>query len=147
MSDGHLRCTHVMASTVNFLGSAALKGSPMLRILPTWQAERRTLWAWFRARLSAHYLYIYVSIYGSSALCWSLAAFQFLDLHTVDRIPWTGDLPIARPLPAHTGHHKHRIKVISLTRRPPFIPTKIPGTHFCYRLSRPQGHSANGMIT
>jgi hypothetical protein len=23
---------------------------------------------------------------------------------------------------------------------------KIPGTHFCYRLSRPQGHSAAGRI-
>jgi hypothetical protein len=23
---------------------------------------------------------------------------------------------------------------------------KIPGTHFCYRLSRPQGHSATGKI-
>jgi hypothetical protein len=25
-----------------------------------------------------------------------------------------------------------------------FTPRKIPGTHFCYRLSRPQGHSAAG---
>jgi hypothetical protein len=25
-------------------------------------------------------------------------------------------------------------------------PRKIPGTHFCYRLSRPQGHSAAGRI-
>jgi hypothetical protein len=30
--------------------------------------------------------------------------------------------------------------------RPPFTPRKIPGTHFCYRLSRPQGHSAAGGI-
>jgi hypothetical protein len=37
-------------------------------------------------------------------------------------------------------------KVVSLMRRPPFIPTKIPGTHFCYRLIRPQGHSAAGKI-
>jgi hypothetical protein len=28
--------------------------------------------------------------------------------------------------------------VVSLTRQPPFTPLKIPGTHFCYRLSRPQ---------
>jgi hypothetical protein len=37
-------------------------------------------------------------------------------------------------------------KVISPTRRPLFTPKKIPGTHFCYRLSRPQGHSAAGRI-
>jgi hypothetical protein len=29
-------------------------------------------------------------------------------------------------------------EVISLTRRPPFSSRKIPGTHFCYRLSRSQ---------
>jgi hypothetical protein len=27
-----------------------------------------------------------------------------------------------------------------------YPPRKIPGTHFCYRLSRPQGHSAVGRI-
>ena len=33
-------------------------------------------------------------------------------------------------------------KVVSLTHRPPFPPGDAPGTHFCYRLSRPQCHSA-----
>jgi hypothetical protein len=37
-------------------------------------------------------------------------------------------------------------EVVSLTRRPPFTPRKIPGTHFCQRLSRPQGHIADGRI-
>jgi hypothetical protein len=37
-------------------------------------------------------------------------------------------------------------EVVSLTRRPPFIPRKIPGTHLSYRLNRIQGHSAAGMI-
>jgi hypothetical protein len=37
-------------------------------------------------------------------------------------------------------------EVVSLTRRPPFTPRNIHGTHFCYRLSRPQGHSAAGRI-
>jgi hypothetical protein len=36
---------------------------------------------------------------------------------------------------------------VSLTRRTPFTPRKIRGTHFCYRLSRRQGHSAAGRIT
>ena len=36
-------------------------------------------------------------------------------------------------------------KVISPTYRPPLPPQgNIPGNHFCYRLSRPQGHSAAG---
>jgi hypothetical protein len=33
-------------------------------------------------------------------------------------------------------------EVVKLTRQPPFTTRKFPGTHFCYRLSRPQGHSA-----
>jgi hypothetical protein len=33
-----------------------------------------------------------LSIYGSTVLCWALAAFfSFLILYTVGRIPWTGD--------------------------------------------------------
>jgi hypothetical protein len=35
---------------------------------------------------------------------------------------------------------------VSLTRRPPFTPKNIPGTHSCHRLSRPQDHSAAGRI-
>ena len=37
-------------------------------------------------------------------------------------------------------------KVVSLTHRPPLPPGNTPGTHFRYRLSRPQGHSATGRI-
>ena len=37
-------------------------------------------------------------------------------------------------------------KVVSLTHRPPLPPGNVPGTHFCWRLSRPQGHSAIGKI-
>jgi hypothetical protein len=34
---------------------------------------------------------------------WTLAAFfQSLNLYTVGRTPWTGDQPVARPLPTHT---------------------------------------------
>ena len=38
-------------------------------------------------------------------------------------------------------------KIVSLTHRPPLPPRNTPGTHFCYRLSRPQGHSAIGRIS
>ena len=38
-------------------------------------------------------------------------------------------------------------KVVSLTHRPLLPPGNTPGTHFCKRLNRPQGHSAIGRIT
>ena len=37
-------------------------------------------------------------------------------------------------------------RVVSPTRRPPLPAGNIPGTHFCYRLSQPQGHSTTGRI-
>jgi hypothetical protein len=38
-------------------------------------------------------------------------------------------------------------KVVSLTHRPPHLPSgNTHGTHFCSRLSRPQGHSASRRI-
>ena len=37
-------------------------------------------------------------------------------------------------------------KVVSLKHRPPLPPGNTPGTHFCKRLSQPQGHSATGRI-
>jgi hypothetical protein len=37
-------------------------------------------------------------------------------------------------------------QVVSLTHRPPLPSENAPGTHFCQRLSRPQGHSAIGRI-
>jgi hypothetical protein len=37
-------------------------------------------------------------------------------------------------------------KVVSLTHRPLLPPENTPGTYFCYRLSRPLGHSATERI-
>ena len=37
-------------------------------------------------------------------------------------------------------------KVVSLTHRQPLPPRNTPDTHFCWRLSRPQDHSATGRI-
>ena len=37
-------------------------------------------------------------------------------------------------------------KVVSPMHRPPLPPGNIPGTHFCWRLSRSQGNSAAGRI-
>jgi hypothetical protein len=37
-------------------------------------------------------------------------------------------------------------KVVNLTRRSHLPTRNTPGTHFCQRLSRPQGHSATGRI-
>ena len=46
-----------------------------------------------------------------------------------------------------SGHSAHAGgKVVSPTHRPPLPPGNISGSHFCYRLSQPQGHSATGKI-
>jgi len=37
-------------------------------------------------------------------------------------------------------------KFVGLTQRPPLPPGNAPGTHFCLKLSRPQGPSAIGRI-
>jgi hypothetical protein len=37
-------------------------------------------------------------------------------------------------------------KKVNLMHRLPFTHRKIPGTHFCYRLSQSKGHSAAGRI-
>jgi hypothetical protein len=37
-------------------------------------------------------------------------------------------------------------KVVSLMHRLPLPPGNTPGSHFCQRLSQPQGHSATGRI-
>ena len=37
-------------------------------------------------------------------------------------------------------------KVVSLTHWLPLPPRNTPGTHFCQRMSRPQGHGATGRI-
>jgi len=36
--------------------------------------------------------------------------------------------------------------VVSHTHQLPLPPVNAPGTHFCWRLNRPQGHSAIGRI-
>jgi hypothetical protein len=45
-----------------------------------------------------HSVYIYLD--GSTAL-WDLASFQFSDLFTIGRTPWTSDQIVTRPLPEH----------------------------------------------
>jgi hypothetical protein len=44
------------------------------------------------------------------------------------------------------NRHTDGGKAVSLMRRPPFTPRKIPGTHFCQKLSRHKGHNAAGRI-
>jgi len=41
----------------------------------------------------------------------------------------------------------HEVGKVSPRHRPPLSPGNIPGTHFCQRLSRPNGRSGAGRIT
>ena len=56
------------------------------------------------------------------------------------RAPRVWGIQISRQS-AHEGS-----KVVSPRQRQPLPPRNIPGTHFCYRLNRTQGHSAAGRI-
>jgi hypothetical protein len=71
--------------------------------------------------------YILFLIYLPTALqpLWTLAAFQFLNLYTVGGTPWTGDNPVARPLPAHRTRqtqNKHTQTSMPLVGFEPMIP-------------------------
>ena len=50
----------------------------------------------------------------------------------------------APSIPRQSAHEGGN--VVSPTHRPPLPPGDIPGTHFCYRLSRPQGPNPAGRI-
>jgi uncharacterized protein (DUF58 family) len=66
---------------------------------------------------------IYVSIYGSTALCWTLAAFSFLIVYMVCRTTWTGDQPVARPLPTHRTPQTQNKRTQTSMPRVRFEPT------------------------
>jgi hypothetical protein len=51
--------------------------------------------------MTGYYYYYYYYYYGSTAVLDPGRFFSFLILYTVGRTPWTGDQPIARPLPTH----------------------------------------------
>jgi hypothetical protein len=56
------------------------------------------------------------------------------------RVPVVRGSQISRQS-AHEGE-----KIVSPTHRLPLPPGNIPGTHFCWRLSQPQGQSVAGRI-
>ena len=49
---------------------------------------------------------------------------------------------VAQRVPDFMTTAKDGGNIVSLTHRPPLSPGNTPGTHFCYRLGRLQGHSA-----
>jgi hypothetical protein len=65
---------------------------------PRYPLFSRTLLSFF---LSFFSFFLSLFLYGSTALCWTLALLEFLDLYIVGRTPWTEDQPVARPLPTH----------------------------------------------
>jgi hypothetical protein len=66
---------------------------------------------------------------------------------TIPLQPWTGSEVSRRVrLPYFKTISTWSDKVVSPTHRPPLPPGNIPGIHFYWRLSQPQGHSATGKI-
>jgi len=79
--------------------------------------------------------------------CWSPVVVKLVGLYHLKKVKQS------RYRPGVEGSRKLRFpdfmttaqdggKVVSLTHRPPLHPGMAPGTDFCYRLGRPQGHSA-----
>jgi hypothetical protein len=54
---------------------------------------------------------------------WTLAAFHFLNLCIVGRTPWTGDQPVARPLPTHMTAQTQNKRTQASMPRVGFDPT------------------------
>jgi hypothetical protein len=62
-------------------------------------------------------LSVYLSIYLSIYLSVCLSVFQFLNLCTVGRTPWTSDQPVARPLRTHrTTQTQNKCTQTSMSR-------------------------------
>jgi hypothetical protein len=59
----------------------------------------------------------FYSITAIQPFVWPWPLFQFLNLYTVGRIPWTGDQPVARPLPTHRKTQtQNKCKETSMSR-------------------------------
>jgi len=68
---------------------------------------------------------------------WTYCSVQGIPLQA-----WTGPEGCRRMRhPDFKTNDKWRWLVVNPTHRPPFPPGNIPGTHFCKRLIRSQGHS------
>jgi hypothetical protein len=75
-------------------------------------------------------LSIYPSIYLSLSVCLWLYSpggpwphFQFINLYTVSRTSWTGDQPVARPLPTHRATQTQNKRTQTSMPRVGFEPT------------------------
>jgi hypothetical protein len=68
--------------------------------------------------------------------------FSFFTQYTVGGIPWTGDQPVARPLPTHrtiqTQNKRHNTDIHALS----LVPTHVPSVRASEDSSglRPRGH-------
>jgi hypothetical protein len=81
---------------------------PQIQHEQTWDRTRAAALGSWHLTASALarpiYLSIYLCIYGSILVALLLHLdrfFSFLILYTAGRTPWTGDQPVARPLPTH----------------------------------------------
>jgi hypothetical protein len=64
-----------------------------------------------------------VSIYGSTPFVGPWPLFQFLNVCTIGRTPWTGDQSVARPLPTHGTAQAENKRIQTSMPRVGFEPT------------------------
>jgi hypothetical protein len=66
-----------------------------------WPWARWIQWRIWKQAVMAYYIYLFIHQWLYGPLLGPGRFFSFVILYTVSRTPWTGDLPVARPLPTH----------------------------------------------
>jgi hypothetical protein len=95
-------------------------------------------------RLASVCLPTYLWLYSS---CGPWPPFQFLNLHTVGRTPWTGDQPVAKSLPTHRTTQTQNKRTQTSMTRVGFEPT-IPVFERAKRvLALDRGATVSGITT
>jgi len=83
--------------------------------------------------------------------CVSVTSWRHIYIYEGKAVPlqaWSGPEGSRKlRFPDYTTTPKDDSNVVSLIHRPPLPPGNSPGTHFCSKLTRLQGHSAIGRIT
>ena len=101
---------------------------------------------WVRL-FSLSYILRHVTLFGSYLLTYRVVGLRKMGRgKAVPLQAWSGPEDSRKLFPDFMTTAQGGGKDVSITHRPHLPPGNPPGTHFCYRLSRPQGHSAIGWI-
>jgi hypothetical protein len=106
-----ISCTRKFRNLINFYHLFMLCASNSAQG-PTLYSDNEPAIVTTLQRIDYYYYYYYYYYYGFTALCWALAAFPFLNPIHSWSTPWTGDQPVARPLPTRRTTHNTGIHAL-----------------------------------